>query len=467
MRSILVLLCISLSLFAKDVRVGTYNVENLFDGQNQGSEYKDFKIGRNGWSKKMADIKFSHTLKAIKLINADVLALQEVENASLIKRLAKEGGFSYFAFTKPHKSPVGVGILSKYPIISKKSIYAGIERTRDFLHVNIHIDGKNLGIWIVHFPTQKYPIKKRQKVADTLKRAIQKSNDKEFLMVGDFNTKISSNSILQKSFGNLSKRADFYDTWFSIPYANRYSQVFYGKKSALDRMIISKGLYDGVGLEYKKNSFGVVKKSFLKDSRGYPNRWKMKKRYHQGDGYSDHFPLVLTITTNGVVKSDSKTLPISKLYSLDGKVDVSIKQAVVTYKNKSGYIITQKDGRGIFVYKPGFELKKGFMYDFAVQEVKSYKGIKEVTLLHVKKEHGKVRDLSSYFVDELKSAKVNDVIKSISGKVKGRYLVSSQGKIKLFWKDKKEISDGERLNLKEVRVGKYKGKLELILEERE
>lgn len=473
MKLILALICISFSLFAKDIHIASYNVENLFDEKNQGSEYKDFKIGRYGWSKKMANIKFSHTLEAIKLINADIIALQEVENKSLIQRLAKESGFAYYAFAKPFKSPVGVGVLSKYPIISKESIYAGIKKTRDFLHVNIDIDGKKLGIWVVHFPTQKHSYKKRLKVAKTLKKAVENSKDREFLMVGDFNTKISPKSILQKSFGKLGKKIDFYDPWFSVSYANRYSQVFYGKKSALDRMIINKNLYDGRDLEYKKNSFKVIKDAFLSDKKGYPNRWKIKgkNRRHKGEGYSDHFPIMLTITTDkkSSSKDDVKTLSIDKLYSLkSGKVDIKIQKAVVTYKNKNSYIVSQK-GRGIYVFKPGFELKKGYMYDFLVQSIKDYKGTREITSLHVEKEYGKVKDFQSYLIKskDIKKANISDVVDRVSGEVKGRYLVTADGKVRIFARDKIELRDGERLVLEGVRIGKYKKEVELIMEKTE
>ncbi len=472
MRLILALLCISLSLFAKDINIASYNVENLFDGVNQGSEYRDFTLSHKGWNKKMANIKFKHTLKAIKSINADIIALQEVENEALLGALAKGAGFEYLAFTKPIKSPVGVGILSKYPIVFKESIYAGIRKTRDFLHVKIDIDGKKLGIWVVHFPTQKYPFSKRMKVAKTLKKAIEKSGDGEFLMVGDFNTKISPKSILQKTFGPLKQKKDFYDPWFSLPYHSRYSQVFYGKKSALDRMIMGKRLFDGKGLEYKINSFKVVKNSFLKDKKGYPNRWKKRKGYHQGRGYSDHFPIMLSISdkpNKPILKHVQKTTNIKNLYKMDtGDVNVKLSKVVVVYKNKHGVIINQ-NGRGIYVYKPDFDLKKFHMYDFWVKSIKDYKGLREIDLLGVEKEYGKVQNISDYFIkaSHIQDAKPSDVVDKISGIVKGRYLMGDFGKIMLFVKDGKKLKNNQSLDLKEVRVGKYKGKLELILEDRE
>ena len=36
---------------AAELKIASFNVQNLFDGVNDGTEYADFKIGRGGWSK--------------------------------------------------------------------------------------------------------------------------------------------------------------------------------------------------------------------------------------------------------------------------------------------------------------------------------------------------------------------------------------------------------------------------------
>lgn len=458
------------SIFAKDINVATYNVENLFDGVNEGSEYKDYRVSRYGWNKNMANIKFDHTIKAIRLIKADIIALQEIENQNLLTRMAKKLGYRYFAFTKPIGSPVGVGVLSKYPIIDKESIKPGIDKMRDFLHVVVDIKGKHLGLWVVHFPTQKYPLSKRLKVAKTLKRAVEKSNDKEFLLLGDFNTKISSNSILQRTFGALNDKKGYYDPWFSLSFSNRYSQVFYGRKSALDRIILNEGMFDKKGLEYKKNSFKVIKSDFLSDEKGYPNRWKMRgkhsKKRHQGEGYSDHFPVMLTITTNPQKNIEPKNMSIDNLYEQkNGNCDIKIQKATVIYKKRDGLILSQKS-RGIYVYRAGFNLKIGHQYDLIVKSIKEYKGLKEITSLEILKDYGKINNLKDYYLSpiKLKNAKISDVIKNISGIYKKGYLLTENGKISLFFRDKQRVKDGDFLDITMIRVGIFKDKLQLIWE---
>lgn len=458
MRSILLLLCISFTLFAKDIHVSTYNVENLFDGYDNGHEYRDFRVKSRKWSKKLANTKLNHTIKAIKSIDADIIALQEIENRSILKILAKKTNFKYFAFSKPSGSPVGVAVVSNYPILSKKSIYAGIKKTRDFLHVVVDIGGEKLGLWVVHFPTQKYPHHKRLKVAKTLKKAIYSSKEKDFLILGDFNTKISPKSILQKTFGTLIDKKNLYDPWNEIGYKNRYSQSFFGKKSALDRIIISEGLLDNRGLEYKNNSFTVIKNSLLSDKKSNPIRWKNRNRL----GYSDHFPIMLTISTTPNQLITPKAISINEIYNLkDGRVNIKLDKAVVIYKNRHGAILSQK-GRGVYVYGANLSLKYSYMYDLGVTNIAKYKGSKEITSLHVIKDYGKISSTNGYYLSakNIKHAKPNDVIKNISGEYKNGYLYTKYGKIKLYSKEKLK----KYLNLKMVRVGRYNGELELIME---
>lgn len=457
-------------LFAKDINIATYNVENLFDGVNQGSEYRDFRLGNNGWSQKMATIKLQNTAKAVKLIGADIVAVQEVENKNILKQLAKKTGFQYTAFAKPNRSPIGLGVLSKYPIKKSKNFKAGIEKTRDFLYTKIDINGHSLGLWVVHFPTQKYPKSQRKRVANHLKKAIKSQNDAEYIVVGDFNTKISRNSILQQSFGTFGVGKNLYDPWFSLPSSKRWSHSFFGKKSAIDRMLLSPGMFDGKNLDFKKGSFRVVKKDFLVNKKGYPNRWQMRgkknSKKHLGKGYSDHLPLMLTLTTKPQ-NTAIKQVNIDELFKLPvGKIDLKLEKAVVIYKNKLG-VVLGKDGRGIYIHRPGFNLKKFYMYDVAIKGLQDYQGRREIVALDVTKEHGKISNITPYYqkLKNFKKLRAGDVIDEVKGEVKGKRLITSYGKIPIFTRDKIKLADGEKLHLKGVRVGKFANKVELIIEE--
>ena len=61
-----------------ELKIATFNAQNLFDAKNDGSEYKDFVVGKSEWSEKKASAKFKAVSAKIKELNADILAIQEI-----------------------------------------------------------------------------------------------------------------------------------------------------------------------------------------------------------------------------------------------------------------------------------------------------------------------------------------------------------------------------------------------------
>ena len=49
-----------------ELKIATFNVQNLFDAKNDGSEYKDFVVGKSEWSEKKASAKFKTVSAKIK-----------------------------------------------------------------------------------------------------------------------------------------------------------------------------------------------------------------------------------------------------------------------------------------------------------------------------------------------------------------------------------------------------------------
>ena len=90
MRILTLLLLFITFFFAAEIRIATFNVENLFDGKNHGTEYRDFEISRNSnWNNERYQKKSKAISNLIKELNADIISLQEIENKCVIKRLAK------------------------------------------------------------------------------------------------------------------------------------------------------------------------------------------------------------------------------------------------------------------------------------------------------------------------------------------------------------------------------------------
>ena len=88
----LVFMILVFAVFAAgtELKIATFNVQNLFDAKNDGSEYKDFVVGKSEWNEKKANAKFKAVSAKIKELNADIIALQEIENEAILKELMRE-----------------------------------------------------------------------------------------------------------------------------------------------------------------------------------------------------------------------------------------------------------------------------------------------------------------------------------------------------------------------------------------
>lgn len=455
MKKVLFLLLIFLNLYAKEITIATYNVENLFDAKNDGTEYRDFRLSKNGWNKQKANQKLENIAFVINKLNADIIALQEVENYEITKALAKKTGYEFQVFSKPKTSPVGVALLSKFKIVDKKEYILPNIKTRSILKANVAIENKILSLIVTHFPTAKRPKKERLAVARKLKSILPKD---DFVILGDFNVAYKANSLLNKMLNQTNNAKHLLDLWAEKEPQERYSHAYKGRKSALDHIIISSSFFSGDSFGYIDLSFGVFKPDFMLKN-------KVPKRYKNGKGYSDHLPLYFRIkpgkyTTNSTTKSIKKLDENSK--------NVKLIKAMPIYKNAYGYIIAQEK-RGIFLYRPNFDLIIGKNYDFRVLSVKNYNGENEITALYIEKEYDKIQNpaINMLSSNELKNAKAGDVILNIKGEVKNKRLYIGKKSIKLYARKPNLMPKDGYVSLKKLRVGMYKNKLELILEERE
>mgnify|MGYP000576370030 FL=1 len=96
-----VFILITQVLFAKVFTIASYNVENLFDLQYNGSEYKEYIPNTSSlWNKKNYLIKLKNISRVINDLNADVLVLQEIESLNVLLSLKRKTHYKYHSFIK-------------------------------------------------------------------------------------------------------------------------------------------------------------------------------------------------------------------------------------------------------------------------------------------------------------------------------------------------------------------------------
>ncbi|QKF62880.1 putative endonuclease/exonuclease/phosphatase [Campylobacter mucosalis] len=286
MKKFLIFILLSVCAFSQTLKIATYNVENLFDGKNNGNEYPDFRIGKSKWS----DDKFKDKLKNIKQVinsvNADIIALQEIENEIVLKELVKDTQYKFLSFCSPKNSPVGLGIISKIkPSLEHECISVKGVKTRDILKQKFSLDGKEFVIFVNHFPAFKNGLDKQESAVKTLLKAIREES-LSVIALGDFNTPFGKKNILAPIEINES----FKNLWRELNASERYSFAGYGKKRAIDHVLLSPSFFKDE-LFYACGSFGVFK-SGLVDDKGYA------KKENNENLYSDHLPLVFEISTD-------------------------------------------------------------------------------------------------------------------------------------------------------------------------
>lgn len=283
MKKILLFTLLFCSLWAKELRIATYNVENLFDGTVAESKYDDYKVCAVGcpWDEKQYQDKLERTAKVIKDIKADIIALQEIENLEVTKALAKATKFRYYYFAKPKGSSVGNAFLSNYPFKFTRYYPVYGTRTRDVVRVDLEIDKEIISLFNVHLPANRNSPSTKQKAVSALKEALK--SGKNNIILGDFNSEYQKNFILE----DLLKNGNFTSLWKFLN-KDKYSHV---SRRAIDNVLLAKNYFaKNSNLEYKKDSFEVFKQPYMFDERG--NLKKLNKKMFL---YSDHFPLVFEV----------------------------------------------------------------------------------------------------------------------------------------------------------------------------
>ncbi|MFK5938075.1 MAG: endonuclease/exonuclease/phosphatase family protein [Sulfurimonas sp.] len=323
-----VLLLLSTLVFGEtNLKIATYNVENLFDLQKNGHEYTEYIPNTlANWNKKTYKIKLKNIAKVIKDINADIIALQEIESLQALKDLRytlKEAGlyYQYFKIANRKNTTIKVAILSKIPFVyAKELMVTSSYKYRNILEVKYKINNQSLYLFVNHWKSKSGPESRRIVSAKVLRKRIKElGKDKNIVLLGDFNSdyeeyklfkrkrkhndtngRTGINDVLHTKY-QASKASDvrynekyLYNLWYDTNKNERYSYIYRGKKEAMDSIIISQSLLKNSGIMYKHDSIKAFKDDYIFKGKNI-YRWKMswrKPRKHKGKGYSDHLAVI-------------------------------------------------------------------------------------------------------------------------------------------------------------------------------
>ena len=494
----------SFYLDARDFKVASYNIENLFDLKLDGTEYKEYKPNTKTWNKKSFQQKLTNIAQVINDLNSDIIALQEIESQEALNHLLKlTPQYKYHTFLKKPTTSVGVALLSIYPInkIEKIDVDNYDKFSRYILKATLVIENKNLIIYVNHWRSKKAPESKRIIYAMALKKDIDSlSKNDDYIILGDLNSNFNEfqtfkydknlndsfgitgiNQILNTTDGenfiqlsdmlNIDKKIH-YNLWLELQKEKQYSTLFKGEKNTPDNIIISQGLFDKEGISYIQNSFKVFKTNYLIINNKI-KRWDNNKH----TGFSDHLPIYALFSTDKQsFHSQLKkhiTNSIEYLYNVQSVSNYTLQNIIVIYKSKNIAIIKKENDRAIMIFNPPQTLQLGSIYDINVNEIDLYNGLKEIKKIsHIvqKKSH---QDYNRYYIDAnninlFDEKNLNNIVTNLSGIYKKGYLYFKKGlqeeKIKLYFhKELKRPEDGTKLTITSGHLSIYKSKIQIIL----
>lgn len=498
---ILIALLFSFSLVAQEFTLASYNVQNLFDLKNDKSEYKEYIPNtKSKWNKKAFDKKLKNISKVIKEINADIIVLQEIESKKASKELFKKVNlYKYSYFYKSKKQAVGLSIYSKFKIIKNEIININSAKfNRAIVKSTLLINKKKFIVFNNHWPSKRNTEASRVKYALVLYRALRNiPKDQDYVLIGDFNSNYNENEtfrydkklndtsnlsaindVLYTSYNNeliskqtiktIDKRVH-YNTWLDLLYKDRFSYIFRGKNSSPDNILLPSALFDNKNFSYVNNSFTVFKKDYLITKRKI-NRWKIRNKVHQAEGYSDHLAIKAKFSSKKYTYSSSGINSLKDIYLQNNyKYPIEIKKVSVIYKHKNLAILKAKHDRAIVVYKDTKKLELGFTYDVKINKIKEYNGLKEITKIEVIKKYPYNNNYKEFFlnakeIDIMNENYINDIITNISGIYKNRYLYFDNKKIRVYSKNKDFLpKNGESINIINAHLSFYRDKMQITI----
>ena len=294
---LIVLLCIlPTNLLAKEVIFASFNTFWLFDDKPPHMKWWSEQRGKQGQTYNEA---LALVAEAIRNTNADVIALQEVENIKVLKDLNNKlktlsVEYKYLWISKGADNFTGqdVALLSKFPKFTDSNVVQSYPNEREFyltendignesdtglskaLRVDLDINNKKLSVFVFHLKSQSggsVSDNKRIAQASIVRRiTLPLINKNESLIVlGDLNADRGSPTLLRlRGFDDIY--ADLIQPVHSKQFeTDKWTYKYQGRTKQIDHILLSSDLRNKIA--------------------------SGKINYDHNYSTSDHFPIIITL----------------------------------------------------------------------------------------------------------------------------------------------------------------------------
>jgi endonuclease/exonuclease/phosphatase family metal-dependent hydrolase len=279
----------------KEIKIGFYNVENLFDTQNDPRvKDEDFlPEGLYNWDDEKLGVKLANISQVINDLDVDLLGLAEVENKEVIELLCQklETKYEIVHFESHDIRGIDVALLYNPKIFTLRDATELIARMpdgdfagpRNILKVSLKSGNQDFIVYVNHLPSRKNENQnKRYAYAKTLLEDLQNAENQTLISMGDYNDTPLDPSLLllQKKLANpfqsMKKGTSMHDgDWFLF-----------------DQILFQSNDYQCFDAEIFNNPYMVNQRKgkFF----GAPKRSIISNHFVK-DGYSDHFPVKIIL----------------------------------------------------------------------------------------------------------------------------------------------------------------------------
>ncbi|WP_299764153.1 endonuclease [uncultured Dokdonia sp.] len=304
----------------KKIGVAFYNLENLFDTQDDPETLDDdfTAEGYKNWNSKRYTKKLNKLGRVISQIghketnNApSLVGVAEVENKAVLQKLIEtedleDHGYDIVHYDSPDERGIDVGLLylkEDFKVIDSETVSVYLESefgerdyTRDILHVTGNLMGVRTHVLVNHWPSRRSGVEesqpKRITAAQKNRMIIERIEEEEpearIIVMGDFNDGPHNESIK-----NHLVQKDLYNpmVFLNTRYEGSLNHDF--EWYLFDQIILSANF-----MRMHKNTLRYDKSDIYNEHhltefkgrfKGNPFRTYAGRRYL--GGYSDHFPV--------------------------------------------------------------------------------------------------------------------------------------------------------------------------------
>ena len=314
--------CFSARIPADSFSIVNWNVQTFFDGNNDGTEYSNFKKSQN-WGTESYKKRLEKLCAAINSINADVFVFEEIENSGILydisnflasKNWNNKENWRYCAFSKNPGDAIGCAVLSKFPIseitlhnLDIRSENSPQPAMRPLMQMKILFEGKTFCLFVNHWKSKSGGAEESEIWRNwqelVLAKKIAEQNESPAIACGDFNRDILEFNRISKASGE-NKNAQ------NIELCSKFEnlEAENAKVSVYSPWIDNFDELEEPGSYYFNENWERIDHFFANDKIALENfevltdgEWCgenfIPKPYkiYTGEGYSDHLPIKCTV----------------------------------------------------------------------------------------------------------------------------------------------------------------------------